>query len=253
MTYKAWENFASFKTDECIKNHVFYILPHHEGYTIRRVLTGSSAAYDPEHLRGCTTTGRGNVIGTRHFNILACGVPNNADSWEMAGDPDQIFSIHMVGRGPLFEIRPNNIEGDCISIARNSIDKEAAIISWACNGEAGQRFEIKLIKEIEPLLEAKLLERHGWIKGPDSWQLISPAGGVDMPGGNYNEFETIDDNGKYCALACVQNGISCKGFTWTAAGFDRSKPMCQLKSTLTQPINRGPSSTNDIFSGIVRR
>lgn len=254
--YMPWNAFDNmFKTAPCNTNTgtFFYIVPHNDGYTIRRVLVGERQSIDREKIRGCATTGRGTIIGPRPTNIIPCDLPTNSTTWEAAGAPDQIYDFRRVGNGPLYEIRPKNIEGDCLSIERNSLDQGVAIISWACNGEAGQRFELINYEPLVAPWESKLIADHGWLLGPDGYQHISPTGGVDMSGGNYTEFETIADSGKYCASACVSNGAQCKGFTWTAAGFDRPKPMCQLKSSLTQPINRGSSSTSQIISAIVRR
>lgn len=229
----------------------FAVLPGSHGFTIRNTDPAPGPVQD--RLAMCATLQRGAVVGPRAITWALCSFSGrNVRDWSDAGAQDQLFLFTPTGTDDTFAITPAAEKRDCWALRGASVDIGTDVISWRCNRQADQRFQLRWVRELPVGVEEPLLKKRGWLLASDGYQRAATLYGVDMPGGNYTEFETIGDLGEYCAYACINNGAQCKGFTWTAPGFDRPKPMCQLKSSLSTPINRGDDAFEKIISAIVR-
>lgn len=235
-------------TTDCTEASLYAILPSGPLYTIRRNLPEITQS-DPSRLRTCGTIGRGRVLGLRFLKLDNCTLGEARKlSWESVGAMDQKFLFNPDAFDRQYSIEEAFGAHDCLSVEGGSNAKGAALIGWKCNRQADQLFELNYVGPPDNF-ETTLMETNGWIMGRHGYRAISVAFGVDIPGGNFTQFQTIADDGQYCRKVCANSGAQCKGFTWTAAGVDDPKPMCYLKSALGQPKYRGTEAT--VISGLL--
>ncbi len=146
---------------------------------------------------------------------------------------------------------------NCWDIRGGSVAMDADIIRWACHAGPNQQFQLDWVRPLAQIDEQAHLLKYGWDWGPDGHRRFVKARGVELTGGNYAEFETINDDGAYCSRRCLETA-TCKGWTWTGDGFTRpgqsvaEPPKCYLKSTVGSPISWGARNFYRAVSGIVR-
>ena len=252
--------------------HEFAILPHPEGgYTVRpygALMVGFAASLfrdyripdengvapvTAERMSLCATVARGVWIGASRIDVHPCDVPAGAPLWVHAGVDDQRFRLASVG-GRTYRFQPwteSGSPGQCWSVAGASRQIGQDLVRWECNDGADQSFELIYVRALAAGLEAETLTRAGFSASPDGPRRLPKARGVDLQGGNYFAFETIDDQAAYCASRCLSEN-ACVAYTWKASGFDTLKPLCELKSSIPTPGYRGDATQSRVISGVIR-
>ena len=99
-----------------------------------------------------------------------------------------------------------------------------------CNDSPSQVFEFNYLASVAKWRddEASALAQ-GWVHQAKFGMLAAiPAKGVVLMGGDFDKMTTSDDEGRACAVTCVENS-ECKAFTWVRPGVQGPAAMCWIK------------------------
>ena len=235
----------------------FAILPGQWGNTLRP----TTIDYRNSKYFSCAQVASGVIFGPARIDLWMC----NTDTLESNSSANEELRLHQQQRhfkivnrpdGAYTTIQTMDFE-NCWDIRGGSVAMDADIIRWACHAGPNQQFQLDWVRPLAQNDEQAHLLKYGWDWGPDGHRRFVKARGVELPGGNYAEFETINDDGAYCSRRCLETP-TCKGWTWTGDGFTRpgqsvaGPPKCYLKSTVGSPISWGARNFYRAVSGIVR-
>jgi PAN domain len=233
----------------------FAIMPGQWGYTLRP----TSIDYRNNSYFSCAQVAQGVVFGPPRIDLWMC----NTSVLEDRGDEQvtlhqQARHFRIINRadGAYTTILTMDYE-NCWDIRGGSVAMDADIVRWSCHAQPNQQFQLDWVRPLAQNDETSLLLKYGWEWGPDGHRRFVKARGVELPGVDYNKFETIDDDGAYCSRRCLETP-DCKAWTWTGDGFKRPKqsvagpPMCYMKRNLGTPVSWGPANAYRAVSGIVR-
>jgi hypothetical protein len=235
----------------------FAILPGQWGNTLRP----TTIDYRNSKYFSCAQVANGVIFGPARIDLWMC----NTDTLESNSSANEELRLHQQQRhfkivnrpdGAYTTIQTMDFE-NCWDIRGGSVAMDADIIRWACHAGPNQQFQLDWVRPLAQIDEQAHLLKYGWDWGPDGHRRFVKARGVELPGGNYAEFETINDDGAYCSRRCLETA-TCKGWTWTGDGFTRpgqsvaEPPKCYLKSTVGSPISWGARNFYRAVSGIVR-
>lgn len=234
----------------------FAILPGRWGNTLRPTTIGNAAG----QYNRCAQVAAGVVFGPPRIDIWIC----STQSLEADGDDEKKMwqqarhfkIVALPGTANAFTLQTMDFE-NCWDIRGGAVALDADIVRWQCYGGANQQFELNWVRPLAQTDESSLLLKYGWDWGPDGHRRFVKARGVEIPGGNYAEFETINDDGAYCSKRCLETA-TCKAWTWTGDGFMRpgqsvaGPPKCYLKSSYGDAISWGPRNLYRAVSGIIR-
>ncbi|HMS20982.1 PAN domain-containing protein [uncultured Sphingorhabdus sp.] len=233
----------------------FAILPGQWGNSIRP----AALDYRNNQFYSCTQVAEGVLFGPPRIDMWICsseGLERQGDDQLKIHQQQRHFKIVNRPDGAYTTIQTMDFE-NCWDIRGGSVAMDADIIRWACHAGPGQQFQLDWVRPLAQNDEKAHLLKYGWDWGPDGHRRFVKARGVELPGGNYADFETINDDGAYCSRRCLETA-TCKGWTWTGDGFTRpgqsvaGPPKCYLKSTVGSPISWGARNFYRAVSGIVR-
>lgn len=235
----------------------FAILPGQWGNTLRP----TTIDYRNNKYFSCAQVANGVIFGPARIDLWMC----NTDTLESNSRANEELRLHQQQRhfkivnradGAYTTIQTMDFE-NCWDIRGGSVVLDADIIRWSCHAGPNQQFQLDWVRSLAQNDEQAQLLKYGWDWGPDGHRRFVKARGVEFPGGNYAEFETINDDGAYCSRRCLETP-TCKAWTWTGDGFSRPNqssaepPKCYLKSSVGNPISWGPRNFYRAVSGIVR-
>lgn len=236
----------------------FALIPSYANkVTIRTI----ASANDMNRLTICATVARGVVFGPPRIDLLGCDFGPGNQSWHYVGNRDQKMELHWSAAKSAHEIKTDDGYGSirCWAMRGAGGGINTDVIQWDCNGQDDQFFNLVFLRAFGSNIEAETLGAYNWIQTPDGPRKRPQVGGMDIVGGDYTVFETINDNGEYCSMRCVESP-ECKAYTWKSANYyvdltssqPPAKPMCELKSAVVKVFFRGQAKVGLIKSGIVR-
>ena len=218
----------------------FVVLPHAAGgFTIRsgnewpaRGLEGRNAA---NRLLSCVTAARGVVFGSPGMDVWACEQPPGGPRYEVIGTNDQRFFFKPVGPAALhrFNILVGPVTDQarkCVTVRGGGRQVDTDLAVEDCNDAPSQVFEFNYLAGVAKWRddEASALAQ-GWVHQAKFGMLAAiPAKGVVLMGGDFDKMTTSDDEGRACAVTCVENS-ECKAFTWVRPGVQGPAAMCWIK------------------------
>lgn len=241
-----------------VSNQHFALIPSvHTKATIRTTASLGSQ----NRLTTCATVARGVVFGPPRIDLLDCDFGPGDQSWFYVGNRDQRMELIWSPQKSAHEIKTNDGFGTmkCWAMRGDGNGVGTDVIQWDCNGQNDQFFNLVYLRPLDAGVEAEALKAFEWLQTPDGPRKRPRVGAMDIPGGDYAAFETINDSGEYCSMRCVESP-ECKAYTWKGPNYyfdplsnqPPTKPMCHLKSSVGQAFFRGVAKVHLIRSGIVR-
>lgn len=236
----------------------FALVPSYANFVTIRTMASLGTQ---NRLTGCATVARGVVFGPSRIDLLDCDFGPGNQSWHYVGNRDQKVNLVWSAQKSAHEIKTDNGFGTvrCWAMRGGGSGLNTDVIQWDCNGQNEQFFNLIFLRPFDAAIEAETLKNYGWLQTPDGPRKRPRVGAIDIPGGDYASFETINDSGEYCSMRCVESP-ECKAYTWKSGNYfvdptssqPPAKPMCYLKSTVGQAYFRGQSKMRLVNSGIIR-
>lgn len=235
----------------------YWVLPHPQGgVTIRSQQSVGQDERDPApgQIPNCATVARNVWVGAPRVDFLACDIEPGRSEWRFAGSADQRFTPVVRNGGNITFAFSANDKTDCWALRGGSRDRGTDVLMWECTGGADQVYALEFVRPVEPGTEAALLDTGTWYRTPIGHFWTRGAGGVGLQGTPYEQFETVADNGTYCARRCAELD-RCKAWTWTAAGYvvgSNDPPKCMWFDARPAAVNHGEAQFSRLRSGYVR-
>jgi hypothetical protein len=204
-------------------------------------------------IRGeCAGVARGVLIGAPRIDINPCGMPAfTGGNPAYRGDLDQhVIMVRMAFDRYRFRVA----DGRCWSVG-GAVQDGAQLQLEPCDGRPGQSFQLIRQMGVADPQNQTAADLFGWIQigarelpiggqaAPDRFRRLSR---FDLPGSDIANFQTANDRGRSCAIACAGNA-QCRAFTWVQAGAQFDQPWCWLKEAVPVPVANGK-----MVSGIMR-